>query len=101
MTYGSISICKLSYLFPGFIWWEADHELCGINFETKQQICIEDGACWSEDGTWIVSGYNLETIPDNWRKLKWNSSEDMFVEHEKMELVWNDQEIENFLKLYN
>lgn len=85
----SISFSKLDFLFPGFVWWTACHELCGINFDTKQQICIDDGMCGSEDGTWVVFGYNLETIPKHWKRLKFESSEDMFIE-ERVKLIWDE-----------
>ena len=82
-----ISLSKLESLFPGFVWWPAGHELCGINFAIKQQICIDDGMCVSEDGTWVVFGYNLESIPSDWKTLKFCSSEDIFIE-KRMKLVW-------------
>ncbi|MCH5167419.1 MAG: hypothetical protein J1F35_05940 [Erysipelotrichales bacterium] len=82
-----ISISKLTKTFPGYIWWENGAELCGINFDTKQQITIEDGMCISEDGTWVVFGYNLKEIPEYWRKLKYESSDDKFME-DRIKLVW-------------
>lgn len=70
----------LDNTFPNFVWWTNRAEICGINFETKQFIAIEDGACVTVDGKWLVHGYQLTEIPSDWKKLKYEVSDNKIIE---------------------
>ena len=83
-----INLSVLMRTFPGFIWWDNVAELCGINFETKQFIVIEDGMCVSYPDidhfySWCCHGYNLPEIPEDWKKLKYCASDDKYMEEWK------------------
>lgn len=94
----NITYNDLDIKFPGFIWWSSVLEIVGINFNTKQLLIIDDGLCCNEDSKkWMVHGYQLDTIPSDWRSLKYCASENKILEkwinfkdNKKIRLISNE-----------
>lgn len=76
----NLTLNDLDYKFPDFVWWINPAEIVGINFNTKQLMVIDDGCCWSNDGKWLVHGYQLDTIPSDWHSLKFCDSDYKILE---------------------
>lgn len=82
-VYKVVSYSRLNREFPGFVWWVNKKEICGVNFETRQNIVIEDGLCRDRNGKWLVHLYQWKELPQDWKKLKYSVDEEKLMEEWK------------------